>query len=113
MNAGKKSVIEAQQPRSAEVVPMEAEDSNLHEGFKRAMETDNAADSDDEAFSFKFPEINLSSLDFSSESSICQTEIMEKINGYLDRDIADQELLIKELLDFERKIDALSASHQK
>ena len=57
----------------------------------------------EDEFSFKFPELKL---DFEEidKKNYSKTTI-DKIFEYLDEDIEEQNLLLKKLLDFERKLD--------
>jgi hypothetical protein len=57
----------------------------------------------EDEFSFKFPELNL---DFGEiDKKEYSKSTLEKIFEYLDEDIEEQNLLLKKLLDFERKLD--------
>ena len=57
----------------------------------------------EEEFSFKFPELNLNFEDI--EKKDYDKSTIEKIYEYLDEDIAEQDVLLKRLLDFEKKLD--------
>lgn len=57
----------------------------------------------EEEFSFKFPELNLEFEEIDKKD--CNKDTINKIFEYLDNDIAEQDLLIKRLLEFERKLD--------
>jgi hypothetical protein len=57
----------------------------------------------EEEFNFKFPELKIDFEDI--EPKEYDKTTIQKINEYLDEDIADQDLLLKRLIEFERKLE--------
>lgn len=56
----------------------------------------------DEEFTLKFPDLN-----FNLNEIIIDKSTVEKIHEYLQNDIEEQDLLIKKLIEFEKKLDGL------
>lgn len=58
----------------------------------------------EDEFPFKFPDLDLEFKEI--DTAAADKSMLVKINEYLDNDIRDQELLIKRLMEFEKKLDA-------
>lgn len=61
--------------------------------------------SEDE-FSFKFPDLDLNFKEI--DVMDIDKNTITKINQYLDNDIQEQDLFIKRLLEFEKKLDLIN-----
>lgn len=58
----------------------------------------------EDEFSFKFPELDLS---FQDIAIPCESSKIAKIHEYLDKDIAEQDILIGKLMILEKKLDSI------
>lgn len=61
----------------------------------------------EDEFTFKFPDLNLDFEEIDKNENSKSTDTLNKIYEYLDEDIEEQDILLKKLLDFERKLDQI------
>ena len=61
----------------------------------------------EDEFTFKFPDLNLDFEEIDKNENSKSTDTLNKIYEYLDEDIEEQDILLKKLLDFERRLDQI------